>query len=52
MTDLNPSAQFIKILFHYKKIGYNIGGWLRLLSGPPGFNCWISYAPVSKYMYC
>ena len=25
---------------------------LRLLSGPPEFNCWISFAPVFSCMYC
>ena len=95
------SAQFIKIISHYKKIGYNINvlqqtaclvfnpitvatllssliarrwvglqtlWWFRLkdlsidemvgawcfgcLSGPPGFTCWISFAPVFSFIYC
>ena len=97
----NFAAQFIKILSHYKKNGYNIivlqhtaclvvnsitvgnfafifnctpvGGnsdamtaltkiliyWLDwwglmlwLLSGPRGFTCLISFAPVFSFMYC
>ena len=97
----NFSAQFIKIISHYKKIGYNINvlqqtaclvvnpitvatllssliacQWVRLqtlwwfrlkdlsidemvgaccfgcLSGPPGFTCWISFAPVFSLIYC
>ena len=23
-----------------------------LLSGPPGFACWISFAPVPSFIYC
>ena len=23
-----------------------------LLSGPPGVNCWISFAPVFSFIYC
>ena len=97
----NFSAQFIKIISHYKKIGYNINVlqqtaclvvnpipfgnfaflfnctpvgrtsdsmrfWLKDLSidemvgawcfgclvGPPGFTCWISFAPVFSFIYC
>ena len=97
----NFSAQFIKIISHYKKIGYNInvlqrtaclvvgpvavGGFaflfccapvgrtsgsmmvptwglvcwwgggglvLWLLSGPPGFACWVSFAPVFGLVCC
>ena len=97
----NFSAQFIKIISHYKKIGYNINDcnrlhawwstqsrlatllssliarrwvglqtlwWFRLkdlsfdemvgawcfgcLSGPPGFACWVSFAPVFSFIYC
>ena len=97
----NFSAQFIKIVSHYKKIGYNInvlqqtaclvvnpiavgnfaflfnctpgvglqtllwfplkdlsideivGAWyFGCLSGPPGFTCWISFAPVVSFIYC
>ena len=93
----NFSAQFIKIISHYKKIGYNINvlqqtaclvvnpitvgnfaarrwvglqtlWWFRLkdlsidemvgawcfgcLSGPPGFTCRISFAPVFSLIYC
>ena len=95
----NFSAQFIKIISHYKKIGYNInvlqqtaclvvnpitvgnfsflfnctpvgrtsdsmktiylsidemvGAWcFGCLSGPPGFTCWISFAPVFSLIYC
>ena len=97
----NFSAQFIKIIFHYKKIGHNINvlqqtaclvvnpitlatllfsliarrwvglqtlWWFRLkdlsidemvgawcfgcLLGPPGFTCWISFAPVFSFIYC
>ena len=30
-----------------------IGAWcFWLLSGPPGFACWISFAPVFSFMYC
>ena len=96
----NFSAQFIKIISHYKKIGYNInvlqqtacllvnpitignfaflfnctpvggtsdsmtvqlkdlsidkmvGTWcFGCLSGPPGFTCWISFAPVFCFIY-
>ena len=25
---------------------------LWLLSGPPGFTCWISFAPVFSFIYC
>ena len=25
---------------------------LWLLSGPPGFTCWISFDPVFSFMYC
>ena len=25
---------------------------LWLLSGPPGFTCWISFAPVFSLIYC
>ena len=97
------NGQFIKIISHYKKIGYNINvlqqtaclvvnpitvgnfaflfkiiarrwvglqtlWWFRLkdlsidemvgawcfgcLSGPPGFTCWISFAPVFSLIYC
>ena len=88
------SAEFIKIISHYKKIGYNInvlqqtaclvvnpitvgnfaflfnlharGSDFRLydgsdlvgarffgcLSGPLGFTCWISFAPVFSFIYC
>ena len=28
------------------------GLMLWLLSGPPGFTCWISFAPVFSFMYC
>ena len=28
------------------------GLMLRLLFGPSGFNCWISYVPVVSFMYC
>ena len=93
----NFSAQFIKIISHYKKIGYNInvlqqtaclvvnqiavGKFAFLfnctpmgrtsdsmmvssidemvgaycfgcLSAPPGFTCWISFAPVFSFIYC
>ena len=97
----NFSAQFIKIISVYKKIGYNINvlqqtaclvvnpitvgnfassliahWWVRLqtlwwfrlkdlsidemvgawrfgcLLGPPGFTCWISFAPVFSFIYC
>ena len=97
----NFSAQFIKIISHYKKIGYNInvlqqtsclvvnpitvgnfaflynctpvgrtsdsmmvilkdlsidemvGAWcFGCLSGPPGFTCWISFAPLFSLIYC
>ena len=72
------SAQFIKIISHYKKIGYNINvlqqiaclvvnpitvgnlsidglveAWcFGCLSGPPGFTCWLSFAPVFSFIYC
>ena len=29
---------------------YLLMGWL--LSGPPGFTCWISFAPVFGFMKC
>ena len=97
----NFSAQLIKIISHYKKIGYTnnvlqqtaclvvnpikfatllssliarrwfwlqtlwrfrlkdlsidemIGAWcFGCLSGPPGFTCWISFAPVLSFIYC
>ena len=97
----NFSAQFIKIISHYKKIGYDInvlqqtacllvnpitignfaplfnctlvvrtpdsmavltnrliywwdgrGLMLWLLSGPPEFTCWISFATVFSLIYC
>ena len=94
----NFSVQFIKIISHYKKIGYNsnvsqqtaclvvnpimvgnfaflfnctpvgrtsdsmmvptsidemVGAWcFGCLSGPPGFTCWISFAPVFSFIYC
>ena len=28
------------------------GLMLWLLSGPPGFTCWISFAPVFSFIYC
>ena len=98
----NFSTQFIKIISHYKKVGYNInvlqqtacwvvnpitvgnfafpfffgrrwvglqtlwwfwlkdlsidemvGAWyFGCVSGPPGFTCWISFAPVFSFIYC
>ena len=97
----NFSAQFIKIISHYKKmaiklmycnrqhacwstksrlatllssliarwwVGLQTLWWFRLkdlsidemvedwcfgcLSGPPGFTCWISFAPVFSFIYC
>ena len=97
----NFSAQFIKIISHYKKISYNINvlqhtacfvvnpitvgnfaflliarRWVGLqtlrqfrlkglsidemvgtwcfgyLSGPPGFACWMSFAPIFSFIYC
>ena len=38
----------------YVSINTNVhlssGSWL--LSGPPGFTCWISFAQVFSFMYC
>ena len=52
----NFSAQFIRIIFHYKKIGCILMYWmvvnpmLWLLSGPSEFTCWISFAPVFSFI--
>ena len=30
-----------------------VGAWcFGCLSGPPGFTCWISFAPVFSFIYC
>ena len=30
-----------------------VGAWcFGYLSGPPGFSCWISFAPVFSFIYC
>ena len=26
--------------------------WFSRLPGPPGFTCWISFAPVFSFIYC
>ena len=34
-------------------IGEMVGAWyFGCLSGPPGFTCWISFAPVFSFIYC
>ena len=63
----NFSAQFIKIISHYKKVGYNINvlqqtaclvvnpitvGNFAFLFNCTGFTCWISFAPVFSLVYC
>ena len=37
----------VYILFQHRK-GFCFG----CLSGPPGFTCWISFAPVFSFIYC
>ena len=29
-----------------------VGACFGCLSGPPGFTCWISFAPVFSFIYC
>ena len=34
-------------------VGGMVGAWcFGCLSGPPGFTCWISFAPVFGLIYC
>ena len=50
------STSFVDLLCFFClvfSIDEMVGAWcFGCLSGPPGFTCWISFAPVFSFIYC
>ena len=52
-SEIHVKKRLVWFRFKDLSIDEMVGAWcFGCLSGPPGFTCWISFAPVFSLIYC